>query len=318
MADDVEVNSGEQGSEAVASTATRSGLARPWLIRIVPMLIVAIGTAVFFYYDAVIGYPVRGEKYAEYARYQYLLKSSEARQQEDRTAMNRDRLRIENPKTALSELKESAQRERDSADAANESSSRHYRAQAALQKRTYLVALQTIGRLNEEPIEFPDPESAHASPAEELEAATIRWNTEKPPAPLAFYDIPSQWIVGVLATVATGYLAFLMVRTVGRTYTWDPESKRLTLPTGESMVPADLESVDKRKWDKFIVFLGIKASHEKFGGQELRFDLFRHSHLEDWILEMEAEAFPDQESDETDDEEGTASADAGEPADATA
>ena len=58
---------------------------------------------------------------------------------------------------------------------------------------------------------------------------------------------------------------------------------------------ADVFRVDKRKWDKFIVFLRIKGSHPQLGGQEVRIDTYQHSLVEDWVLAMEEKAFPSQE-----------------------
>ena len=98
----------------------------------------------------------------------------------------------------------------------------------------------------------------------------------------------------MLCFAFTGYLLFLFLRVLTRTYRWNPETKTLTLPSGESIAPADLEDVDKRKWDKFIVFLHIKDSHSTLGGKEIRFDTYRHGRIEDWILEMEKVAFPDR------------------------
>ncbi|CAN0504206.1 unnamed protein product [Laminaria digitata] len=70
---------------------------------------------------------------------------------------------------------------------------------------------------------------------------------------------------------------------------------QFTLPGGASITPDDLEEVDNRKWDKFIVFLKIKGAHASLGGQEVSVDTYQHRFVEDWILAMEAKAFPSQQ-----------------------
>lgn len=106
-----------------------------------------------------------------------------------------------------------------------------------------------------------------------------------------------------------GYLGFLLVKVASKTYRWDPATRVLTLPGGVSIGTDDLEDVDKRKWDKFIVFLKIKDSHSQIGGQEVRFDTYRHSHVEEWILEMERTAFPDRVKDEAEESGAPAESD---------
>jgi len=57
-----------------------------------------------------------------------------------------------------------------------------------------------------------------------------------------------------------------------RRYRWEPESRTLTLLSGEKITPSDLADVDKRKWDKFLVFLRIRDDHPTLGGREIEED----------------------------------------------
>ena len=109
---------------------------------------------------------------------------------------------------------------------------------------------------------------------------------------LQSYDIPVNKISAFGCFAFSLYLISLFVRVATRTYTWEPGEQRLTLPSGESITPDDLADIDKRKWDKFIVFLVLKDSHESLGGAEIKVDTYRHGLVEDWILEMERTAFP--------------------------
>ena len=80
----------------------------------------------------------------------------------------------------------------------------------------------------------------------------------------------------------------------------------LIIRGGEVVTPSDLEDVDKRRWDKFIVFLKIKGTHPTLAGQEVKVDLYHYTPpVEDWVLAMEKSAFPERaEEDEAGDEDG--------------
>ena len=66
----------------------------------------------------------------------------------------------------------------------------------------------------------------------------------------------------------------------------------------DELEPFEPAQADKRKWDKFIVFLKVREGHDTLGGQEVRVDTYRHAHVEGWILEMERTAFPPEEGEE--------------------
>lgn len=102
------------------------------------------------------------------------------------------------------------------------------------------------------------------------------------PKPLAAYDLPMQFVFLIGGAAGCVYLIGLFFSVRSRVYRYDPAEHRLTLPNGKSLVPADIALVDKRQWDKFIVYLKPVD-----GSPEIRLDLYRHHPLEAWVLEME-------------------------------
>ena len=305
---DAERDSGAAAGDAGGGdTIIKTGLNRPWLVRVVIMFIVCVGFGTWGLYDAVSVYPARGAGYAEYAEYQYLRLATEARDTgEDRGIFRAERLSVADPEAELGRLSEDETLESLRMDEANETSSRHYRAQMDLAKRDWLIALSRIGMLDAQHTTFGEG-TDRPDPAQRFGALQARWTTESPPSPLEVYDIPFQWAIMVVSYALALYLLVLFVRVSSTTYRWKPSDKRLYLPGGNdqrSLVPDDLIELDKRKWDKFIVFVKVADEHPALAGQEIKFDLFRHSRLEDWILEMEAEAFPDEGEEESSDGSG--------------
>lgn len=308
----------EEGpNKAAQSEATTSNINRPWLIRIVIISAVLLGYGAWSINDALVKYPERGTDYASWAEWQYLGKTIDADRSESPGILRREAA-IKDPVEELDRLRTDDVRERNESDL--NGGSREKRAEMEIARQTWLNALSMVGKLDPAYTNFfrdPDVEAASrlmslkgsseaetisgltstlnpATPRTRFTELSTRWATETPPGPLRSYDIPVNKIQAVLCFAFTGYLLFLFLRVLTRTYRWNPETKTLTLPSGESIAPADLEDVDKRKWDKFIVFLRIKDSHSKLGGKEIRFDTYRHGRIEDWILEMEKVAFPDR------------------------
>lgn len=101
------------------------------------------------------------------------------------------------------------------------------------------------------------------------------------PKPLAAYDIPLQWLFAAIGFGGSIWMIYFLLRCMGTRFMYDPEAKRLTLPSGKSFIPADITDVDKRDWHKFFIYMNINS----FDGEQ-KFDLLRYSPLEDWIEEM--------------------------------
>jgi hypothetical protein len=264
-------------------------LGKRWVRKMAIFIVILLAFGGWGLYDAVWVYPARGERFATWARLAYL-EAAEAADREDFGIFIRDSS-VPNPSEELARLSQAEQRQRNGADAANTQSPRRLRAIMLNARLTWLEALSRIGQVAPERTTIENPRA-------ELAGLKAELSTAAQPKPLSRLDIPSQWIImGVCWSLAL----FLIVRAVGvasRKYRWQPETMTLTLPGGASITPDDLEEVDKRKWDKFIVFLKIKNPHPSLGGQEVRCDTYQHDELEEWILAMERKAFGPQEGDE--------------------
>ncbi|MEL7472360.1 MAG: hypothetical protein AAGK04_03515, partial [Planctomycetota bacterium] len=179
---------------------------------------------------------------------------------------------------------------------------------------TWLDALAIIGRLNAD-----SAVALNDSPRGRLDALQETWGEDaQTPGRLASFDIPSQWLILIVCWGIALWLLMIFVPAVLRKYKWDPASKRLHLPGGATLVPSDIAEFDKRKWEKFLVFLRIGEGHESLGGKELKLDLYRHNPLESWILEMERIAFPEQASESAGQDDDTQEAGAPKAAEASA
>lgn len=266
-------------------------LGKRWVRKMAIFIVVLIAFGGWGLYDAVWVYPARGERYATWAKMAYLEAARNANQ-EDFGIFERD-ASVPNPREELERLRSAEQRQRNAADAANTQSNRRLRAIMLNARLAWLEGLTRIGRLEAERTTIENPRT-------ELERLQTELSTAGRPKPLSRWDIPSQWaIMGVCWSLAL----FMLVRALGvasRKYRWDESTMTLTLPGGQTLTPDDLEEVDKRKWDKFIVFLKVKSSHPALGGQEVRCDTYQHDELEDWILAMERKAFGTQETGEAD------------------
>ena len=313
---DQDTNNDQQGDQ---DGATVSNINRPWLIRIVIITACLLGYAAWSLYDAYVAYPARGESYSSWAEWRYLGLAIEADRTESPGVLRREGA-VPNPAEELEELRAN----RADNETAMQGGSRQKRAEMEIAREDWLDSLTMIGRLHPAYTNFyatPDEAAAEelaaldtttanaeaiaglrsrlapASPRDRFGELNNRWSTESPPGKLRSYDIPVNKIQAVICIGFACYLISLFARVATRTFRWAPDDKALTLPSGETIAPADLEDVDKRKWDKFIVFLKIKDSHSQLGGQEIRFDTYRHGRIEGWILEMEKAAFPDRVTD---------------------
>lgn len=241
-----------------------------WLWKMAIIAVVLLGFGVYGLYDATIGYPNRGVKYAEYAEWEYLraIKQDEAW----------DRASVKDPAAEIQRLKERK------SNVSRIEASRH----------EWLGALDVVGRLNPGHTEMADP-------IQRFEELNTRWTTSQgaaksSPKKLDFYDIPVQWLITFVGFGIGLYLTALILSVMRVRYGWEPASQTLTLPGGATLTPGDIAEFDKRKWHKFLIFLKIKPSHPTLANKELKLDLLRHVPLEDWILEMEKTAFPENQA----------------------
>ncbi|GIK18430.1 MAG: hypothetical protein DYG93_07510 [Leptolyngbya sp. PLA2] len=265
-------------SKTATPTPTRTTLARRWLIRVVLITIALWAFGAWGLYDALVAYPKRGAAYAELMQLEYL-----------RTANDRGVLgqaSIDDPAGELARLRAKDVTQRSAVEQ---------------QRLLWLEALATPG------LNMLDPQHTRMeNPGATLARLQSEWAQRPAPKPLSWFDLPSQWLILVVCWGFGTWMLILFGMVASKRYSWEPEAQRLTLPGGATLVPADLDDVDKRKWHKFIVFLKIKPEHVILGGRELRLDLFRYNHLESWVLEMEKTAFPDRQEEEEEAADGSA------------
>ena len=261
-------------------------ISRNWLAKMVVFIAAFFGLGVWGLIDALVVYPGKGATFAEYMEFQYLQASD--------TSGELLRASVDDPAAelgALEPMKEQIAEELASLPA--ESMARR-RKQTEQYKLAWLSALDMIGRNTAEHTAIPDP-------AARLDELRTEWATAKQPKPLSALDIPTQWLFVVIGVVGGGWMLMTVMKVSKTSYTFDEESRTLTMPGGRSFTPAEIDEVDKRKWDKF--FATIKLSD----GSLHKMDLLRYQPLEEWVLEMEKHS-PNYEPPE-DDEAGEGEAD---------
>lgn len=250
-------------SDPVATTTT---INRGWMIKIVVFMVAMFGLGVWGLVDALIVFPNRGREHADYAEWKYLEASEKAG-----TILQAP---VKEPDKELDRLRGQEKSLREEARAA-EARGGVSRAQVELHGLEWLTSLSRVGLAKPERTNFTDPKARLGELAQSQASKT-------PPKPLAAYDIPLQWVFVVGGLGMGIYLATLLVRVRGTSYKWSPGTMALTLPDGRTFTPDQVKEVDKRKWDKFFVFLKPKD-----GSAEVKLDLLRYKHLEEWVLEFE-------------------------------
>lgn len=254
---------------------TRTRVGKAWLRKMIAFLLLLIGFGCWGLYDATYLYPQRGIRHASYAQYDYL-----------KLAKDKDRLGslrpIDDPKAERKRLDDAKKAGTiDSLDQA---------------KLVWLDALSNVGKLNTKETQIPDARVRLDELAKEWTSTDGKARAQ--PKPLAAYDIPVQWLFTAIGLGGGLWLLFHILNITRKSYNWDPATQRLGLPSGASIVPADIEDFDKRKWDKFLIFLKIAPSHPQLGGREVKLDLYHHDPLEQWVLEMERTRFPERAAEE--------------------
>lgn len=284
-------------------------LAPRWVRKSIIIVVVLVAFGFWGLADAIWIYPKRGANVAEYRELKYLEQYQQTRGVFDGNVPIRD------PADEYARLTDKAAG-RNLGDPVEET------------RRQWLEALDRIGQLDAAQTAFPrddfrgvrveDPQRRF----EYLRDAWTRVGTaadpnataqRDPPKPLASWDIPSQWAIMAVCWAIGAVVAVGFVRGARKRFQWEPGPQRLTLDDGTSIVPTDIEEVDKRRWHKFYVTLKIAATHPQHGGKDLELDLYRYIPLEEWVLAMERTRFPESAADEESSEEGAASEAGAEP-----
>ncbi|MBS0190727.1 MAG: hypothetical protein U0573_02395 [Phycisphaerales bacterium] len=244
------------------NTLLRTKASPKWLGKQVLFTLVVFGFAIWAFVDASIIYPRNGLQAADFLKLQYL--------KESLAPGVLEKVSVENPAEELSELE------------SRESGAISKQQRARLE---WLIALRNAHRLEPSYTQISDPRA-------EQKALDERFAKAEKPKALSKLDIPVQWMICGVCGAAGILMLFVLLRTTSTGYTYDPATNTLGLPGGASLTPADIELFDKRKWDKFLIFLKIRQGQHPMAGREIKLDLLRFVPLEDWILEMEKIAFP--------------------------
>ncbi len=262
----------------------RTTLNRTWLIKFGLFALVCFGLGSWFLYDAMVIYPDRGRADAEFQLKEYLTRVQE------RGEVASD-LRIAEPVARLAELQgKKDELQKASSDAAGLSMTNSEQAArlrpllpklAEKEELDWLESLKTVGDLKPEKTTVSDWRGT-------LQKLKDKWSATDAPKPLASYDIPLQWALFVVCYAVLAWLVWLIFRSMTTSYTWDPQSKTLTLPGGQKVTPANFTDLDKRGWDRFYATLLTTD------GPPHKLDLLRFTPLEEWVLELERIKFPDR------------------------
>lgn len=264
-------------------------LNRTWLLKIGIFTVVLFGFGLWGLFDATIAYPNRGRDYASWAKLAYLEKAAESGRLFSAS--------VESPREEYLRLRaeqKQIRQHRDQAEIAGRTSEANAR-ELELMRLEWLTALARIGELKAANTTIEEPR-------ETLTALRERWQAANPPKRLDAYDIPFQWFLVVVGFGGGLWLLLLIFKVSRRTFHYRPDTKTLILNDGREISPADISEVDKRKWDKFFVFLHLKS-----GGDPIKLDLLRYKHLEDWVLEMEkdTEGYEPPETSQSNEPEAT-------------
>lgn len=240
-----------------ALSATQTTLARRWVLRVIVILIIGWGLFIWGLYDAMVLYPNRGKDAASFLKYQYLREVDKAK------ALT---VSVDDPATEFARLEN---KKRDNTMSPVESA-----------RYNWLESLSRVRKMNSEQTKISDPR-------QELKTLDERWGKAnvKVPQPLDWYDIPSQWAIAGVGLLIGMWRLVTFLQIASRKYRWNPETRTITLPGGATLNEADIVDYDKRKWDKFIITLGLRDGHAC--GKEATLDLYPYNELEPWVLELE-------------------------------
>lgn len=256
-------------------------ISRNWLAKMSLFVAAFFGLGVWGLVDALVVYPNRGAKFAEFAEFRYL-ETLESNGEILRASIDEPQQRLDILKSRRAELTgELSALPADSAGRA--------RVQAQLNELDWLEALDIIGRATPAHTTFD-------SPSERIDELRDDWATAEQPKQLSGLDIPTQWLFVVIGGLGGAWMLLTVMRVVKTKYRYEAESHTLKLPSGESFTPDQIVEMDKRKWDKFFVTIKLQD------GAAHKLDLLRYQPLEEWVLEME-KLSPNYEPPEEDDKD---------------
>jgi hypothetical protein len=253
-----------------------------WLRNMVIYIILCAGIGVWGLIDALVVYPNRGTKAAEFFEFQYLDELS-------RTpgGLTNATATVQNPAETFTRLKSK------SADG--------QMTPVETNQFKWLEQLSTISKSVPANTTYPRTDFRRvdgnalevADARDRLSQLREKWTKldekGKPPpsSPLSWYDLPSQWLFVAFGLGLAPYLLFTILRVKARVYRFDHATHTLTLPGGEHVTPRDVKEFDKTKWHKVFITLHLRGDHPQLPGKSLELDLLRFVPLEEWVLKME-------------------------------
>ena len=276
--------------EHVSQDCAKAPLNPKWSIKLFIITFFVIGFGAYGLYDATIVYPARGERFADWAKWQYLDAAKNAGS-EDFGIFERKSSVID-PVAEFAKLNDPETKNRNAIDAQNQSSARNLRATMYNTRYQWLNALKIVGQLTPENTVIDNPGDA-------LTQGRAKWTSSiTQPKPLKSYDIPSQWLIMILCWGIGFWMLINIIKVIRQKFSWDADSMTLTVPGAIAITPENIDEVDKRKWDKFIVFIKLNTTHGSHAGKEIKVDTYQHALVEDWILAMEAKTLESQQDGE--------------------
>ena len=281
----------ETSSESTNSPSgpLKTSLSRGWVIKSLLVVLVFVGLGIWGLVDATYLYPKRGQNVINHAEAGYLEVTTKGG-----TRRSRD-ISIEDPAARLQSLQEAVDL------ASKQQSDRNFagtpRSLTSAENATYqwltaldrLENMEALTRQNEEELarrkageEPRDTKTLFVDPVQHLNDLKENELKEAPqPKPLKKFDLPLQWLFVVIGWGVGIPLLGMFLINAAKSYRYDPASRTLTMPGGTTVTPETLTGFDKRKWDKFLLFITLQGET-----QERKVDLYRYNELEDWLVEI--------------------------------
>lgn len=250
-------------------TPTKTSVGRTWLIKFLIFFIASAGLGAWFFYDGLVAYPNNAAEHARFTLLNYL----EALDNDNR--LRPANASVDNPADTFAELSAKATLTETETQQLN-----------WLKSLTRIRELQSLAGVEPDPIAQPGDHNyliatTFPNPRQTLADLDAYFQQRDTPTALAAYDIPVQLILGAVSAIAALFVFLRIAKTLTTSYAYDPHAHRITGP-GFDATPETIKLLDKRKWDKFLVFVNFNDDRP-----EHKLDLYRFDPLESWILEIE-------------------------------
>lgn len=270
---------------------TKTSIDRKWFVKLGIFWVVCVGVTLWGLYDGFILYPKRGEVVVSFLTKSYLDEMDSNRR------LRPDAVNVEDPAAVFAELSEKRSQ---SPGTMSEEEIARYNWLEAHSRLVWPSTLQVLTDQNARELEDgalnESTRTMFVRPRDTLTELNTELANKSQPNALAAWDIPSQFLISLVFGIAGLGITYRMLTTFPKSYSYEHDDRRLTMPGGQSITPDDIEVVDKRLWHKFFVTLKLNS------GQEIKLDLMRFQPLEDWILEMErhTEGYEPEEEEQPD------------------